>query len=354
MKKVLITGGSGFVGSNIAIFINKQKPDWNVFCLDNLKRRGSELNVVRLKENGIEFHHGDIRSKEDLKIEKKIDLIIECSAEPSVLAGYGSSPEYLLNTNLVGTLNCLELARRDKADFIFLSTSRVYPIEKLVRLSYKEESTKFVLNNDQPFVGASSDGITTGFPLDGSRSMYGAAKLASELIIQEYVSIYGIRAVINRCGVIAGPWQMGKVDQGVFTHWMLCHYFNKGLQYIGYNGSGKQVRDLLHVDDLSKLVLIEFEMLSEINGRTFNVGGGRDVSLSLLETTTICEEMTGNKMQIGSINQNRSADIPIYITDNSEITKSTGWVIQKSAFDVLHDTFLWIQRNEKRIKQITI
>ncbi len=352
MKLVLVTGGAGFVGSNVALYLKRERPRWNVLCLDNLKRRGSELNLERLKEAEIEFIHGDIRSKEDLNIEKKIDLIVECSAEPSVLAGFGSSPEYVLNTNLVGTINCLELARRDKADFIFLSTSRVYPVVNLEKLSYKEESTRFVLNSEQPFVGASEEGINTEFPLDGWRSMYGAAKLASELIIQEYIAMYGIRAVINRCGVIAGPWQMGKVDQGVFSLWMLHHYFKTTLQYIGFNGSGKQVRDLLHVDDLSKLVLKELEILPQINGKTFNAGGGKDISLSLQETTELCEEITGNKLKINLIPETRPADIPIYISDNRKITEATGWSPQKDAREILRDIFEWIRENEQRVQQV--
>lgn len=119
MKNVLVTGGAGFVGSNLAIFFKKANPGWDIICMDNLKRRGSELNLNRLRKAGVEFIHGDIRSKEDLKLDKKIDLIIECSAEPSVLAGFGSSPEYVLNTNLTGSINCLELARQRQSRFYF-------------------------------------------------------------------------------------------------------------------------------------------------------------------------------------------------------------------------------------------
>lgn len=207
------------------------------------------------------------------------------------------------------------------------------------------------MNDKQPFVGATSEGISADFSLDGWRSMYGAAKLASELIIHEYIGMYGIRGVINRCGVIAGPWQMGKVNQGVFSLWMLHHYFKKNLQYIGFNGSGKQVRDLLHIDDLAQLALIEVEMLSELNGKTYNVGGGKDVSLSLLETTSICEEITGNELQIIPVTENRPADVPIYISDNGEITKATGWSPGKDAKSIMQDIFEWLKANEKRVKQ---
>ena len=105
-------------------------------------------------------------------------------------------------------------------------------------------------------------GDRRGLPAPGARTIYGATKLCGELLIEEYAAAYGLRAVINRCGVIAGPWQMGKVDQGVFTYWMLAHHFNRPLDYIGFGGSGKQVRDLLHVDDLVDLVAVQLENLT--------------------------------------------------------------------------------------------
>src|SRR3954469_16599513 len=155
---VLVTGGAGFVGSNLAIELNERHPEVRISALDNLKRRGSELNVSRLREAGVEFVHGDIRNKEDLP-NFEIDLILECSAEPSVLAGYDGPPDYLLNTNLVGTLNCLELARRQKAGFVFLSTSRVYPVHALGDLRYEENELRFVLADEQPYPGASARGV---------------------------------------------------------------------------------------------------------------------------------------------------------------------------------------------------
>ena len=116
-KRVLITGGAGFVGSTLGIGLAQRYPTWKITALDNLKRRGSELNLSRLKQTGIQFVHGDIRSKEDLDpIALQPELILECSAEPSVLAGY-TSPGYLLQTNLVGTINCLELARQTQSDY---------------------------------------------------------------------------------------------------------------------------------------------------------------------------------------------------------------------------------------------
>ena len=179
-----------------------------------------------------------------------LDAIVECSAEPSALAGADGETAYTVHTNLTGAYNCLELARRDSAQLIFLSTSRVYPMRPQSELSYEEGPTRFELFDRQAVRGASSAGISEEFPLDGARTLYGATKLAAELLIEEYAEGFGLRTAVNRCGVIAGPWQMGKVDQGVFAFWLFHHHFGLPLSYIGYGGEGKQVRDLLHVDDL--------------------------------------------------------------------------------------------------------
>src|SRR3990170_4676970 len=231
-KTVLVTGGAGFVGSNLAISFKQKYSSYTVIALDNLKRRGSELNLNRLRENGVKFIHGDIRSPEDLSLGQKIDLILECSAEPSVLAGYDEDPTYVVNTNLVGTVNCLELARKNSSDVIFLSTSRVYPYNSLNSIRAVEKETRWEWSANGNIPGWSPRGIDVGFTLEGPKSLYGASKLCSEIILQEYISMYGIRGVINRCGVIAGLWQFGKVDQGVFSLWMLRHYFGKSLTYI--------------------------------------------------------------------------------------------------------------------------
>src|SRR3989338_5516745 len=298
-KTILITGGAGFIGSSLALSLRRKYPSLNVIALDNLKRRGSELNLPRLKEAGIRFVHGDIRNPEDLRLDDEIGLMIEASAEPSVLAGFGDNPEYIIRTNLSGTINCLELCRRKKADIIFLSTSRVYPYNAINRLKTTETDTRLVWADRQSeeVFGWSPEGIGENFLLYGPKTLYGATKLASEFLLQEYIANYGIKGVINRLGVVAGPWQFGKVDQGVFTLWMLAHYFRKdNLKYIGFGGEGKQVRDLLHIEDLFNLVDFELKNMDKVNGRIYNVGCGKDISLSLLETTKICQEITGKNL----------------------------------------------------------
>src|SRR5262249_41687946 len=154
-----------------------------------------------------------------------VEVLIECSAEPSVMSGVDGDTSFIVHTNLTGAYNCLELARRSGAYVVFLSTSRVYPVEPQNRLAIEEGETRFGLSDEQEVPGASSAGIAETFPVTGARTLYGTTKLAAELLIEEYRAMFGMRAVVNRCGVIAGPWQMGKVDQGVFTHWLLSHHF---------------------------------------------------------------------------------------------------------------------------------
>lgn len=350
--KVLITGGAGFVGSNLAIALKKSSPSSTVICFDNLKRRGSELNLFRLKEAEIQFIHGDVRNAEDFQAIPSFDLMIECSAEPSVLAGINSSPSYVLNTNLMGTINCLEEVRKNHASMIFLSTSRVYPYQRINCLTYVEGDTRFCIAEKTHCDGVSTSGINEEFSLQGPRSVYGATKLCSEYLIQEYIDSYGIKAIINRCGLIAGPWQMGKVDQGVVMLWVACHIFGKDLSYIGYGGKGKQVRDVLHIDDLCDLVLLQSNSLDEFNGEIFNVGGGQNNSISLQEMTRLCREITGKTIPLGSDPQTRPNDLIWYITDNSKVSRSFNWVPKRTVKDTLRDTKEWICSNRELLHNI--
>jgi CDP-paratose 2-epimerase len=351
-KTILITGGAGFVGSSLAIQLKKHYPQYGIVVLDNLKRRGSELNLSRLKESGIEFFHGDIRNPEDFNNLPPIDVIIEASAEPSVLAGLNEPPSYVVNTNLLGTVNCLNFALKNNSDFIFLSTSRVYPIENIERIAFEETDTRFRIAENQILKGVSRDGINEDFPLDGYRSLYGATKLCSELLIQEYNQFYGLKTIVNRCGVLTGAWQMGKIDQGVVVLWLARHFWQQNLGYFGYGGTGKQVRDILHVNDLYRLIDYQLHNIDKLNNQTFNVGGGTMVSVSLCELTEFCRKLTGNKIQIQSVPENRQADIRIYLTDNSKITTATGWTPEIKVQEILEDIYIWLKNNENSLQHI--
>jgi CDP-paratose 2-epimerase len=350
-RSVLVTGGAGFVGANLALALKRRYEDVEVTALDNLKRRGSELNLPRLRQHGVRFLHGDIRNPEDLGLER-IDLLLECSAEPSVMAAYQGGADYVVRTNLVGTVNCLELTRRTNAALVFLSTSRVYPVAALNEIGTTETETRFEIAPHQTLPGVLPAGISELFPMTGARSLYGATKLASELLIEEYSELFGLRYVINRCGVIAGPWQMGKVDQGVFALWIGKHYFGAPLTYLGWGGEGKQVRDLLHIDDLAELLERQLVHFDAVNRQTFNVGGGAASSLSLLETTRLCEEITGRTIDITSSPLTRPGDVRLYITDNARVAERTGWRPRRSPGDVLEDIYEWIRAHEHELQHV--
>jgi len=348
----LITGGAGFVGSNIAIRLKGAKENIDVIALDNLKRRGSELNLIRLKDQGVRFIHGDIRNKEDLESIGRIDWLIECSAEPSVLAGYHGSAGYVINTNLFGTINCLDIAKKYGSDFIFLSTSRVYPIQFINAIKCDETEKRYMISKRQILPGISEKGISETFPLNGIRSLYGATKLCSEFIIQEYIDMYGIRGVINRCSLITCPWQMGKIDQGVIALWIARHIYEGKLDYIGFGGKGKQVRDILHIEDLFSLLLIQMDRMTEINGQIFNVGGGLKNSLSLKELTELCKRYTGKSIRIGKVKEHRPGDIRIFITDHSLVTQTLGWKPVLGCEEIINEIADWIKNNRKLLEPI--
>lgn len=160
MDTLLITGGAGFLGSHLAVATRRTWPQAHIIAVDNLRRRGSELILRRLSEADVEFTHGDVRTPEDLEKLPPADFLLECSAEPSVLAGYETGPRYVLNTNLFGTVNCLEYARRCGAKVIFFSTSRVYPMERLNHTQFVEQEARFAWTDDQTLPGVSSKGVT--------------------------------------------------------------------------------------------------------------------------------------------------------------------------------------------------
>ncbi|TWA61020.1 CDP-paratose 2-epimerase [Azospirillum brasilense] len=352
--RIVVTGGAGFVGSNLALLFKRDQPEAEVVAFDNLRRRGSELALERLRAGGVRFAHGDVRNPEDLEELGAFDLLLECSAEPSVHAGYDGSPAYVINTNLVGTVNCLEAARRHGADMVFLSTSRVYPIDPLRRLPLERGATRLILPDGAAGPGWSAAGIATGFPMPGSRSIYGATKLASELMIEEYGAMYGLRAVINRCGVLTGPWQMGKVDQGVVVLWAARHLYGGTLSYSGFGGEGLQVRDMLHVADLYDLLKVQVAGMDRFKGRVFNVGGGPEVSVSLAELTTLCAERAGRNIPIAASPETRAADIPWYVTDNADVTQATGWRPQHLPGAIMDELFGWLDANRRILEPILL
>ena len=352
--RILVTGGAGFVGSHLALALKAERSGDEVLALDNLKRRGSELALARLRAGGVDFRHGDVRLLDDLAACGPIDVLLECSAEPSVHAGYGDGGRYVVDTNLLGTVNCLEHARRHDAAVLFLSTSRVYPIAGLRALPLVRAADRLTIPPQAAGEGWSDRGISECFPLAGSRSLYGATKLSSELLIEEYCAMYGMRAVVDRCGVIAGPWQMGKVDQGFVVLWAARHLFGGRLSYSGFGGEGLQVRDVLDVADLHDLVRHQLRGL-EGRGTSFaiyNVGGGPERSVSLRELTARCERLAGRRIEIGRDQETRAADVPYYVTDDARVAAATGWRPRRTLDQTLEEIFAWLEENRGELEPL--
>ena len=348
--RILITGGAGFIGSNLAVHLRTSWPSATVVCLDNLYRKGSELNLPRLREHGIAFHRGDIRQPEAFP-PGPFDYLVECSAEPSVLAGQQGSPDYLFQTNLVGAYHCLEKARQWGAGLLFLSTSRVYPVARLENHPWEETPTRFVWRDDGT-PGITSEGVSESLDLTGARSLYGSTKLAAELFIEEYRSAYGLKAVVNRCGVIAGPWQFGKVDQGVIAHWVMAHLFERPLTYIGYGGQGKQVRDILHVQDLCELITLQLNHFEDWEGWIGNVAGGLANSLSLGELTDLCQSVIGRTVPITADLRARPSDLRIFIADCTRLFAHTTWRPERTTKQIVEDIATWATLHQQALSQL--
>jgi CDP-paratose 2-epimerase len=349
MKRVLITGGAGFVGSSLALRFRRAWPSSDVLALDNLHRRGSELNVPRLTREGVRFVRADVREPAAFDL-PACDLIVDAAAEPSVLAGREGDADYVVRTNLVGTLNALETARRWRAAFLFLSTSRVYPIQALREIRLAETPARFEIEERQTLPGIGPQGVSEAFPLAGSRTLYGATKLASEVMVTEYAAQFGLPTLVNRCGVLAGPWQMGKVDQGVFALWIAAHHYGRPLTYLGYGG--RQVRDVLHVEDLADLVLRQAAEPARWRGEVLAVGGGAARSVSLRELTALSQRATGRSVPLAESPETRWGDVPYYVTDATRAGREWDWRPARSLDATAADVSEWIRQNEDALRPV--
>jgi CDP-paratose 2-epimerase len=361
LPTVLLTGGAGFVGSSLAVRWKQDRPRDEVIAFDSLRRSGSELALPRLAEAGVRFVKGDLRRREDLAALPGADLVIDCAALPSVKAGYQAKAGYdgsardVLDTNLGGTVECLELCRRHGAGLVFLSTSRVYSIDALRALPLIRTDTRLELGVGASGPGFSQDGITGDFPTSGSRSLYGTSKLCSELLVAEYAAAFGLRAVVARFGVIAGPWQMGAVDQGFFALFAARHLYGGPLDYIGFGGEGLQVRDVLHVEDAYAFVRMQADELGRRSGgacAVHNLGGGPRNSVSLRELCERCRAATGRRLAIGSRPETHPADVPYYVADNGAVQKATGWQVERTLDAILEDTLAWLEEHAASLEPI--
>jgi CDP-paratose 2-epimerase len=354
--KIFISGICGFVGSEMALGLRAAGHD--VVGCDNFSRSGSELNKPRLAAAGVEVWRGDVRFEKELERARGIDWVIDAAANPSVLAGVDgkTSSRELLEHNLWGTVNLLEVCKREEAGMILLSTSRVYSIPALCALPVREKGGAFVLEATGPSHGPG--GITEDFSTVAPISLYGSSKLASEQIALEYGSAFGFPVWVNRCGVMAGAGQFGKPDQGIFSFWIHSWARQAPLKYIGFGGTGHQVRDCLHPEDLVELVVKQMRggagsgsrsaaetargaaegnvaacESGKVEERIFNVSGGAESAMSLRQLSDWCAGEFGAR-EVACDLTPRPFDLPWVVLDSARAEEVWDWRPRRTVEDI--------------------
>ena len=324
--RVLITGICGFVGSTLARGLREGWLDWEIVGLDNFVRAGSETNRRTLRELGVKLYHGDVRNPSDLEALPRCDWIIEAAANPSVLAGVDgkTSSRQLIEHNLIDTINMLELMKTWRCGFTILSTSRVYSIRALAAIPVEAQGERFVPRAGEQIAGFSAQGVAEEFSTEPPLSLYGSTKRASELLACEYAESFDLPAYVLRCGVLAGAGQFGKIDQGIFSYWIHSYCRRRPLKYIGFDGTGHQVRDCLHARDLLPLITQQIQKPRADAPRVLNVSGGLDQSASLRQLSAWCAQRFGSH-SVAAEPRNRPFDIPWLVLDSSRAAQSWGW-----------------------------
>ncbi len=336
--KILITGICGFVGSSLAKSLLQRREGLSIVGIDNLLRPGSETNRVRLRELGVNFVHGDIRLASDLDSLPAVDWVIDAAANPSVLAGMnGSSSRQLFENNLSGFINVLEYCKTHGAGLVLLSSSRVYSILALTSLPLVDRNHAFHLK-DSPDLpcGVSAQGIGPNFSTSAPISLYGSTKLASEIIAVEYGEAFSFPVWVNRCGVLAGAGQFGTPDQGIFSYWINAHLRRRAIHYVGFNGTGKQVRDVFHPNDLAILLDAQIQTGRAGGQRLYTVGGGIENTCSLAQLTAWCNQRFGAHAA-ASDPKPRIFDIPWMVMDSGAAIRDFDWRIETEMESVLRE-----------------
>jgi CDP-paratose 2-epimerase len=324
--RVLITGICGFVGSTLARGLREGWPDWQVVGLDNFVRAGSESNRRALRDLGVKVHHGDVRLSSDLESIARCDWIIEAAANPSVMAGVDgkTSSRQLIEHNLIGTINMLELWKAWRCGFTMLSTSRVYSVRALAAIPVEPEGNRLNPRQGGGIPGLTAQGVAEEFSTEPPLSLYGSSKRASELLVIEYAETFGLPGSVLRCGVLAGAGQFGKIDQGIFSYWIHSWCRKRPLKYVGFKGTGFQVRDCLHARDLLSLVVNQIAKPQLGAPRVLNVSGGLENSASLRQLSDWCATRFGPHAVEADLKE-RPFDVPWLVLDSNRVQAVWAW-----------------------------
>ena len=333
--RLLLSGVCGFVGTALARAFAAAGSGHTLCGFDNFIRPGSESNRAELQRLGVKLFHADLRSASDLETLPAADWVIDAAANPSVLAGVDgrTSSRQLVEHNLLGTVNLLEFCKRHGAGFTLLSTSRVYSIAPLAALPVVARDGAFhpqlpLLSEPSPgfpppSLGAA--GLTEAFPTGAPISLYGATKLASEALALEYGETFRLPVFVNRCGVLAGAGQFGRPDQGIFAYWINAWLRRRPLKYIGFGGTGYQVRDCLHPRDLLPALEKQFAAPAlPPADRIANFSGGAASARSLRQLSDWCAERLGPHT-VAADHAPRPFDIPWIVLDHARATRLYDW-----------------------------
>ena len=326
--RLLISGICGFVGTSLARAF-AEAGGYTLCGFDNFIRPGSETNRAELKRRGVKLFHGDLRNASDLEPLPTVDWVIDAAANPSVLAGVDgkTSSRQLVEHNLGGTVNMLEFCKQHHAGFVLLSTSRVYSIAPLAALETEVNDRAFrPATNAKLPLGVSAEGVDETFATSAPVSLYGATKLASETLATEYGETFGFPVFINRCGVLAGAGQFGRPDQGIFAYWINSWLRRRPLKYIGFEGTGHQVRDCLHPRDLLPLLEQQFlaPKLVSMDRGPYNVSGGAKSAMSLRQLSDWCGQQLGAHT-VTADPAPRQFDIPWMVLDSAHAARVWKW-----------------------------
>ena len=338
-KKILVTGGCGFIGTNLCVYLKKKH--YLVYSLDNLSRKGSIYNFKLLRDLKIRNFKFDIFNFKKVNSLPKFDLIIDCCAEAAVEVSR-KDIDRVVNTNLIGTLNILKKAKKDNSKIIFLSSSRVNSIKTI---------SKMFQNHDFKNQLKIKKTINENFDTNSPKSIYGLTKHVSEMFIEEFAFAFNLKYIINRLGVVSGPLQFGKQDQGFVSLWIWRHITKKKLKYIGFGGFGNQVRDILHINDLCEIIEIQIKSLNTIFNKTFTIGGSLKNSISLKKLTLICQKITNNKIKFSRVKKTSIYDLPYFVSSNKFVSRVYKWKPKRNIYDIINDTHNWLESQKKIIKK---
>ncbi len=342
MKRALVTGGLGFIGSNLARRL--LSTGWSVTVFDNFSRVGTEANLQWLSESSnadrLTVIRGDVQDSASVaKVACNVGAIFHLAGQVAATKSI-ADPRLDFETNVLGTFNILEAARSCPSPpfILFTSTNKVYgdlshiPVEELTkRYSYADRRA----------------GIAETEPLD-FYSPYGCSKGAADQYVRDYARIYGLSTVVFRMSAIYGPRQFGTEDQGWVAYFCIQALLRQG---VGLYGVGKQVRDILYIDDLLNAFEAAYQHRNEIQGEVFNIGGGPENTLSILELFDLLEELSGHRMEWETVGS-RPGDQMIYVSDIGKARRTLDWQPTVAPKEGVGRLWKWIVSNANLFREV--